>query len=145
MNLSGSSAAYSPSFSGIASSEYAFPGTGILEWLAGGEAELGLFSLDIQKSLSHLYFNRLSGGLAYRGALYRDPLNLIIRENALGGGFHLAQSLVARLSLGLSSAIVPAQPFSLVLTGLAIYRLSTRSESFSLEDFALSIAYSLSI
>ncbi|MDR1908454.1 MAG: hypothetical protein LBQ35_00865 [Spirochaetaceae bacterium] len=144
MNLSGASPVYSSSFSGIAASEYAFPGTAILEWLAGGEAELGLFSLDIQKSLSHLYFNRFSGALAYRGALYHDPLDLIIRENALGGGYHLAQSLVARLSLSLSSTVIPVQPFTLAFTGLAILRLSILGEGLSLDDFVFGLAYSLS-
>ena len=71
MNLSGVSRRYgAPVFSQFAPGEYRHPGGLNLSWLAGAEAAVGLFSLEIQNNVSHVYFNRVFGTLAVRSAVF---------------------------------------------------------------------------
>ena len=113
MNIHGSSHAYSESiFHNSASVEYT-PHSGLnLFWIGGAEITAGLFSVEIQRSLSHLYFNRFYGALSLRNVLYDSGGH----PNAEGigiGGLHLAQSLVFKLEL--VSSIIPLKmtPFYL--------------------------------
>jgi len=56
MDLHGVSVTYGqPAAAGIASEEYSHPAGLNLNWLFGGEASVGLFSLEIQKNLSQRY------------------------------------------------------------------------------------------
>jgi hypothetical protein len=146
MNLAGDSTIFtSPLFSDMASSEYlaTAPVQKSLEWLAGGEAETGLFALDIQNSLSHIYFNRITGTLASRGAFYRDAAGRTPEGDPLGNDFALAQSLAARLSLTVSTVALPMQPFALTFTGISLWKISGLRDGFSGDDFSFS--YTLSI
>lgn len=71
MLLSGESPIYdSTLYSDVAAIDYQDEAAGELDWIAGGELEFKLFSIDIQNNLSHLYYNRLFGTLAYRGVVY---------------------------------------------------------------------------
>jgi hypothetical protein len=111
-------------FSDIASIEYSTKYISELSWLAGGEAELKLFSLDIQKSLGHLYYNRVYSTLAYRSVFYnadetgfpagKTPPGIPLTPPLLpDAGYYLAQSLVLRLGMTVSSVIITSMPFSL--------------------------------
>ncbi|MDR2136107.1 MAG: hypothetical protein LBO76_05780 [Treponema sp.] len=125
MNLQGQSSQHpSPVFQRVAAAEYQSSKVAGLDWLAGGEAEFRLFSLSIQKSLSHIYFNRLLGTLAYRAALY-DAAGFSAPEgNKLPGDLALTQSLVFRLGTGVSSAILAAAPFRITAYVQAALKLS---------------------
>ena len=107
MNLHGASGTYGkPAFDSFASKEYLQPdGLGLI-WLAGGEASVGIFSIEIQNNLSHAYFNRFFAYLTLRNVLF-DSQGL---TNAEGIEFHdirLAQSLV--LNFKLVSAFLPTK------------------------------------
>jgi hypothetical protein len=111
MNLQGASSQYpAPVFQTAAAAEYQNSNITSLGWIAGGEVEFRLFSLNIQKSFSHLYFNRLVGTLAYRAALY-DAEGITNPEgNKLGERLRITQSLIFRLGGGISSALITSAP-----------------------------------
>ena len=105
MDLHGVSVTYGqPAAAGIASEEYSHPAGLNLNWLFGGEASVGLFSLEIQKNLSHAYFNRFFGTLSLRSVLY-DSKGHPDTEGIMINDMHLAQSLV--LKLGLVTSFIP--------------------------------------
>lgn len=54
----------------FALTEYSYPKGLNLNWIAGGSAGVGLFSVEIQRHLSHLYFNRIYGVLSVRNQIY---------------------------------------------------------------------------
>jgi hypothetical protein len=111
MDLYGNSGYYNTiAFSSVASVEYPSRGLSALRWIGGGEAELRLFSLDFQKSLSHLYINRFFGTLAYRGVLYDDQGVSTAEGAFLGEGYRLGQSLILRLGATVSTILVTALP-----------------------------------
>jgi len=104
MNLHGVSRRYGePLFAKTASTEYS-DGASDLTWLAGGEAALGLFSFEIQRNLSHFYFNRFFGSLAIRSVLYDSKDNPDAEGIAIDN-MRLAQSAV--LKFNLVSSIIP--------------------------------------
>jgi hypothetical protein len=125
MNLQGTSSQYpSPVFQPVAAAEYQTTDISGLSWIAGGEAELRLFSLNVQRSFSHLYINRLLGTLAYRAVLY-DAAGFSNPEgNELGGDLRLTQSLVFRLGSGVSSVILTSAPYKVTLYLQAALKLS---------------------
>ena len=111
MTLHGVSQSFGQSiFNESASVEYSNPSGINLNWLAGAEVSLGLFSFEIQRNLSHLYFNRFFGALALRNVLY-DSGGHFQAEGIEIGNLHLAQSLV--LKLGLVSSVIPIKYFPL--------------------------------
>ncbi|MDR1972529.1 MAG: hypothetical protein LBQ46_11485 [Treponema sp.] len=111
MNLQGASSQHvGPVFQAVSLGEYQDGTVNGLEWIAGGEAEVKLFSLNVQKGISHLYINRFFGTLAYRAALYNGRGFPSPQGNALGRDLRLPQSLVFRLGAGLSSAILTSSP-----------------------------------
>ncbi|MDR2178174.1 MAG: hypothetical protein LBP20_09080 [Treponema sp.] len=125
MNLAGESSQYqSPVFQQTAAAEYQDNNVTGLDWLAGGELEFRLFSLNIQKSLSHIYFNRFLGTLAYRAALYDGAGFAAPAGNRLWGDLMLTQSAVFRLGAGISSAILTAAPFRITASLQAALKLS---------------------
>ena len=107
MDLHGVSPTYGqPAASGIVSEEYPHPAGLSLNWIGGGEVSVGLFSIEIQKNLSHAYFNRFFGTLSLRNALY-DSKGHPKAEGVAINDIRLAQSLV--LKLGLVSSIIPVK------------------------------------
>ena len=113
MNLQGTSRVYGdPLFINAASQEYPNPSGLDLSWIGGAEGSVELFSFEIQRNLSHIYFNRVFCALSVRSVLYdgdKNPLS----EGAGVGDLLLAQSLV--LKFGLTSSIIPLKlvPFFL--------------------------------
>jgi hypothetical protein len=81
--------------------EYPHPKGLKLDWLAGGEVSMGLFSLEIQKNISHLYFNRFFGTLSVRNVLY-DSKGYENAEGIAINDLRLIQSLRLKLAMKLS-------------------------------------------
>ena len=106
MNIHGVSRRYGqPLFASVASAEYAHPQGLELTWIAGGEASAGIFSFEIQRYFSHLYFNRIYGVMTMRSIVYNSQGHPDAEGTAFGDIRH-AQSLVFRLGAVLS--ILPA-------------------------------------
>jgi hypothetical protein len=90
--------------------EYSHPSGLDLFWLGGANIAVGLFSFEIQKNLSHLYFNRISGSLSVRNQIYDAAGN----PDAPGieiNKFHLVQSL--RLKLVMKASVLPVIKYPL--------------------------------
>jgi hypothetical protein len=90
--------------------EYSHPSGLDLFWLGGANIAVGLFSFEIQKNLSHLYFNRISGSLSVRNQIYDAAGN----PNAPGievNKFHLVQSL--RFKLIMKASVLPVVKYPL--------------------------------
>jgi len=105
MDMHGVSARFGrPVFSEFAPTEFRRHTSLDLNWIGGAEFGIGLFSLEIQGNVSHVYFNRLFGTLAVRSAFY-EGRNHPNAEGFALGDFHglrdlrLAQSLVLRLGM----------------------------------------------
>jgi hypothetical protein len=129
MDLYGNSKYYDTvAFGSIASVEYSSKGLSALRWLGGGEVELGLFSLDFQKSLSHLYINRFFGTLAYRGVLYDDQGILGAEGTSLGDGYRLGQSLILRMGATVSTILVTALPIRVSVWTWCAWKISNSND-----------------
>ena len=106
MDLHGVSRTFGqPLFAAAASTEYPHPAGLNLSWLGGAEVSLGLFSFEIQRNLSHAYFNRIFGTLAVRSVLYDSQEHPFAEGITLNDDLRLAQSLVLRL--GMVTAFIP--------------------------------------
>ena len=111
MNLHGISNNYGGSLiSSYTLAEYSQPIGLNLLWTLGGEAALDLFSFEIQKNLSHVYFNRFFGTLALRNQLY-DGMGIPNTEGIGIYDLRLVQSL--RLKLGMKATVFPVVKFPL--------------------------------
>jgi hypothetical protein len=134
MNLQGTSSQYAgPAFQSVSISEYQNQQIRGLEWIAGGELEARLFSLNIQKSVSHLYINRLLGTVAYRAAVYDAGGFSFPEGNELGAGLRVPQSMVFRLGAGFSSVILTSRPIRVTAylqTALKLSRLAQGRTGF---------------
>jgi hypothetical protein len=80
----------------FALTEYPPPEKLNLNWIAGGSAGVGLFSVEIQRHLSHLYFNRLYGILSVRNQLY-DSKEFQETEGIQLNNLNLIQSLALKI------------------------------------------------
>jgi hypothetical protein len=85
----------------FALTEYSSPRGLNLNWIAGGSAGVGLFSVEIQKHLSHLYFNRIYGVLSVRNQIY-DGQEFKNAEGIQINDLHLIQSLMLKISARIS-------------------------------------------
>jgi hypothetical protein len=130
-------------FDSTASLEYPRQRDISLAWLAGGEAELKIFSLDIQRNLSHAYFNRIYGTLAYRGAFYDDQ-GQGGEGVSLGGSSRLAQSLVLRLGATISTVIIAAVPFSFTPFFWGSWKFPNIHDDNGSNDYSLGLGFSVS-
>jgi hypothetical protein len=93
--------------------EYSAPPGLELKWLAGARASIDIFSFEIQKNISHLYFNRFWGTLSLRGQIY-DSGYYQDWEGVKKYDLRLIQSIM--LKLNLKCSFLPVQPvvFSLI-------------------------------
>jgi len=83
-----------------------------LFWLGGGEIAVGIFSFEIQKNLSHLYFNKFFGSLSVRNQIYDSGGN----PDAEGieiNNLHLIQSLGLKISMKISFFPIIKTPVSI--------------------------------
>jgi hypothetical protein len=150
MNLWGTSRQYPDTiYSRVAAAEYSSDGITALQWLSGGEAEVRIFSINVQRSLSHIYINRIFGTLAYRGALYdgrelRTPQGNEI-ANVGDKELRFTQSLIFRLATTSSSIIITALPIKFTPIFWGAWKISNAangSVSFA-DDFQLGFYYDL--
>jgi hypothetical protein len=143
MDLYGNSKYYDTiAFSSVASVEYSSKGLSALRWLGGGEAELRLFSLDFQKSLSHLYVNRFFGTLSYRGVLYDDHGISEAEGSFLGDNRRLSQSLILRLGATASTILVTALPLKISVWVWGAWKISNTNDGKN-NDFVIGPGFSV--
>jgi len=83
-----------------------------LFWLGGGEISLGFFSLEIQKHLSHVYYNKFSGSLSVRNQIY-DSGGHPDAEGIKINNLHLVQSLGLKMGMKISFLLLKPIPISL--------------------------------
>jgi hypothetical protein len=154
MDLHGQSGYYlDAAFSSAVPVEYSSQEHIPLEWLAGGEAELKLFSLDIQNNLSHLYYHRIYSTLSWRGALYddqgiRDAQGTAAEGTVLGasprGSYRLAQSLMLRLGMVITTVVVPVLPLTITPYGWGAWKFPNIYDDNESNDFSLGVGVSAS-
>ncbi|MDR0324002.1 MAG: hypothetical protein LBI12_06125 [Treponema sp.] len=102
MDLHGISNTYSSTLvTGFTMNEYSHPFGLNLAWLAGSEFAVGLFSFQIQRNLSHLYFNNVFGTLALRNQIY-DSKGHQDAEGYQIGDYRIIQSLMLKLGVKMS-------------------------------------------
>jgi hypothetical protein len=130
-------------FSSIASVEYPSTGLSALRWIGGGEAELRLFSLEPRKSLSHLYYNRFFGTLAYRGVLYHDQGLSTAEGTPLGDGYRLGQSLILRLGATVSTVVIALHPIKISVWAWGAWKIPNMDDGKS-NDFSLGPGFTIS-
>ncbi|MDR0723442.1 MAG: hypothetical protein LBF75_11760 [Treponema sp.] len=139
MNLAGQSTPFSSTaFSTFASVEYVNAGDRRMTdipWLAGGEAEVKLFKVEVQHHLSHAYFNRFFGSLAYRGVVYDDQGHPAAEGTVLAGSYRLAHSLALRLGGIVSFALLPYMPFELSASFVGVWKMSNGNKGNPQNDF----------
>jgi hypothetical protein len=112
----------SGTFDNVAAGEYRtdlYP----LIWLWGGEGELGFFSMDINRGLSHLYSNRISSTLAYRWVFFDGEAGRLIPAIPLGDS-RMVHSLVLRLKAVISTIAITAAPLKITPELFGILKLS---------------------
>jgi hypothetical protein len=146
MNLQGESRNFTGSiFSSVSAAEYSNPEINALSWIYGGQAEFRLFQAEIQKNISHLYYNRLIGTLAYRAALYDSRDIKEIEGTPLGGDYALTQSALFRLALSASTVFITAVPLKFTPSIYIVWRASNVNNGvFSLnDDFRFGFFYSM--
>jgi hypothetical protein len=144
MNLQGNSRFYNSYFSTIASVEYPSPNGLNAEWIAGGQAEIKLFGIEIQKNLSHLYFNRMYSTLAYRGVLYDGNGIAIAQGNSLNEDLLFAQSLVLRLGLELSILPLKSVPIKLMPNIWGAWKISNMNDG-KVNDFYFNVGFEINL
>jgi hypothetical protein len=151
MNLQGISSKFkNASIAGIAATEYPPGELARLTWLSGGEAELKLFSINLQDNFSHIYFNRLFGTLAYRGAFYdgrdiQEP-GMDVLGNVIGNTpYRLTQSLVFRFGGVLSTVIVTALPIRISPYLWGAWKISSLRDDRAGNDFMFGFNVSVSM
>jgi len=124
MDLHGASNTFgSSSLEEIAMKEYSHPSDLDLFWLGGANIAVGIFSFEIQKNLSHFYFNRISGSLSVRNQIYDAGGN----PDAPGieiNKFNLVQSLGFKLVMKTSVLPVVKYPLSVEPYFLGAWKFS---------------------
>jgi len=83
-----------------------------LLWLAGGEIGIGIFSFEIQKNLSHFYFNKFFGTLSVRNQIYNSG-GLPDAEGIKINNLRLIQSLGLKISMKISFFPIIKTPVSI--------------------------------
>jgi hypothetical protein len=124
MNLHGRSLSYgTASFDDAASKEYDLPEGLNINWLSGAEVSIGLFSWEIQRNISHIYFHRLFGTLAIRNVFY-DSGGYLDAEGVEFGDIRLAQSLLLKIGLVPSAIPLKLSPFAVELSVWGAWKFS---------------------
>jgi hypothetical protein len=146
MSLTGESSRYGPApFADVAAHEYAGQSLRNTPWLVGGEAEIKLFSVESQTNLSHLYFNRLFGTLAYRGAIFETPVKAVpsAPTQALYGNASLVQSVLVRAGAVVSGTPLTMVPLRFTPHVWGAWKLSNLGDGDPANNFQVGIAFSL--
>ncbi|MCL2210875.1 MAG: hypothetical protein FWB95_03015 [Treponema sp.] len=133
MDMQGASKNFSEAiYAAYSSEEYLNSNGPELNWISGCEIGIGVFSLEIQRNFSHVYYNRFRGILSIRNVLY-DSQGDPGAEGVMIGDLHLAQSLVFKLGLVVSAIPIKMSPLFLEPYLWGAWKFSntiTRNESF---------------
>ncbi|HOF85262.1 MAG TPA: hypothetical protein PLP41_06090 [Treponemataceae bacterium] len=128
MDIDGSSFAFNTvPWASAAAVEYADDDTGYHQWIAGGEAEFCFFSAEIQKPLSHVYWNRFFGILAWRGAVHDSDDADAAGEppgTPIAPGIRFVNSLVLKAGAVVTLLPVPMLPVRLSPHGWVAWKLA---------------------
>jgi hypothetical protein len=112
----------------------------VLSWLGGGEIGVDLFSFEIQKNLSHIYYNRFFGSLSVRNQIY-DSGGHPDAEGIEINNLRLAQSLGLKIGMKISFLPIKTSPFSLEPSVLGTWNFSNAiTGKGSLWSFSLLVA-----
>lgn len=99
------------SYASAAASEYAKDSPGGHRWVAGGELEFQLFSVEIQKNLSHIYCNRFFGILAWRPVFFDTAqMHDSLPGFSLGNNAGFAHSVILKTGAVVSLIPIAAVP-----------------------------------
>ena len=113
MNLHGVSSIFSTAMiDEFVLKEYENPDGLELLWLAGGEIGIGIFSFEIHKNLSHVYYNKIFGTLSVRNQIY-DSGGLPEAEGIEINNLHLIQSLGLKIGIKFSFFPIIKTPISI--------------------------------
>jgi hypothetical protein len=104
--------------------EYSNPAGLQLNWLAGGEVGIGLFSANIQGHTSHLYFNRFFGTLSVRNQIYDSKGHPDAEGIELNEDLRLIQSLGLKLGVKISFLPVVKTPMWIEPFALGTWKFS---------------------
>lgn len=128
-----------------AAKEYVNDTEGGHRWVAGGEVEFRVFSTEIQQNFSHLYFNRLFGILAWRGAAYEAESDAgpELPGTAIGDEALLVQSMVFKTGAVLSAIPAAMVPLRLSPYFWAAWKLSSIDDGDAGNNFAFGVALSV--
>jgi hypothetical protein len=128
-----------------AAKEYVNDTEGGHRWVAGGEFEFRFFSAEIQRNFSHLYFNRLFGILAWRGAAFEteSASGSDLIGTALGDDALLVQSMVFKTGAVLSAIPAAMVPIRLSPYFWAAWKLSSMNDGDAGNDFAFGVSLSV--
>ena len=132
-------------FASYASTEYTDTDIQNLAWLTGAEAEIKLFSAEIQRGVSHLYINRFFGSLAWRGAFFDDRGDRLAEGTMLSGtSYRLLNSLFLRLGLTASTAVIQALPYTASFSIIGGWKVSNMNDG-KLNDFFVRPVFTLEL
>ncbi|MDR2097920.1 MAG: hypothetical protein LBP37_05305 [Spirochaetaceae bacterium] len=112
-------------------------------WLAGGEFDFSPVSIEIQKNLSHLYFNRVYASAGYRWACLNPGDRLEPPASGLEES-PLIHSVIFRLSGVVSILPITALPIKMTFDLLGALRLSLLDNGFPGDDFYIGWGFSTS-
>jgi hypothetical protein len=136
MDMHGTSHQFSSAiFSEFASVEYSTKGITALPWIAGTQAEVRLFSAEIQNSLSHAYINRIFASAAYRALLYDRSGCPDAEGDRLTDAYTLAQSAVLRIGADISTILLTCLPFTITPYAWGAWKFSNLNDGDTGNDF----------
>ncbi|MDR1363268.1 MAG: hypothetical protein LBJ35_04395 [Spirochaetaceae bacterium] len=146
INYLGHSRSYSNSiFDGVGAYEYAAKQyTYNYQWLTGGEFEWSPVSFEIQKNLSHLYFNRIFAGLGYRWVYLGDEDTSRKVYLSIADDRRLLHSVIFRMSAVTSIVPVTVLPVKITFNLIGALKLSEMENGFSGDSWYLGWGFSLS-
>ncbi|MDR0554335.1 MAG: hypothetical protein LBG76_06010 [Treponema sp.] len=139
MDIHGKSKSFNNAiFAAYAPVEYTGTKLKDLSWLSGAETEFKLFSVEIQRNLSHLYFNRFYSSLLWRGTFYDDGGSLAAEGDLLNNSrYRLVQSTAFRLGMTASTIVIAFVPAQIEFSLTGGWKISNRFDG-KLNDFYLS-------
>ncbi|MDR0409595.1 MAG: hypothetical protein LBH18_04275 [Spirochaetaceae bacterium] len=146
MNHLGHSLHYSNSiFDNIGTYEYSVSPSGyIYQWLTGGEVEWSPASFEIQKNLSHLYFNRVFALFGYRWVYMGDETDSYRPSRYDAEKNKFLHSALFRLSLVSSIVPITVLPLKITFNLTAVLKLSALDNGIPGDDWYFGWGFLLS-
>lgn len=131
------------SYASAAASEYAKDSPGGHRWVAGGELEFQLFSVEIQKNLSHIYCNRFFGILAWRPVIFDTAqIEVSLPGFPLGSKAGFAHSVILKTGAVVSLIPIAAVPLRFSPHLWAAWKISNKSDD-ALERLVFGVSFAI--